>query len=201
MRFIISGILLCLQFACSAIPTHPSITEANQNREWLKHRKTIESLEHWNIHARFVARNETDAWNGNITWLQENQQFDILVSGPLSSGSLILRGNSNHSTLQIAEDKIYEASDAQALLESVSGIRLPVNQLQFWLRGLPAPNAPLQQIKIDDQGRINELSQNDWRIFYKAYIPYNSAYLPTKIFMENHEFDVRLLIQAWNQSV
>jgi outer membrane biogenesis lipoprotein LolB len=53
------------------------------------------------------------------------------------------------------------------------GVRLPVNGLRYWVRGLPEPGSTPGQTDAD--GRLTRLEQNGWVIEYPAYANRPSA--------------------------
>ncbi|MDX1811656.1 MAG: lipoprotein insertase outer membrane protein LolB, partial [Gammaproteobacteria bacterium] len=87
--------------------------------------------------------------------------------------------------------------DANALLYKYTGLKLPINELNFWLLGIPAPDKPIKLIQLNQNRLLTKLIQDDWQIEYKRYNNVNNTRLPGKIFIENHAFDVRLIMQRW----
>ena len=198
MRFnALAIIATCLFFsACSINPLQPKANQDLQNPNWLKHKADIKDINQWQISGRFVAQSESEYWNGNIQWSQNSDQYNIFVSGPLSSGSFSLEGDSTQSTLKLAEDKIYESINPELLLEDHIGLRLPIKNLRYWVVGSPSPLDD-SQIILNKDGLLGELSQMGWDITFKTYTKINNILLPRKIFLENTEYDVRLVIQNW----
>jgi len=199
MRFAVipTAMMLTALTACStsSLQTKPATTETQS--AWHQHKTQLTELTHWKINGRFGAKNDKDAWSGNIKWLQNNQKYEINLSGPLSSGSVALSGDEEFSTLQVAEDQFYGAENAEQLLETHTGIRLPMSNLKYWILGLPSPSDDKQVLELDAQGRLSKLSQLGWEISFRHYAVVNNYVLPDKIFLENHEFDVRLIIHNW----
>jgi len=199
MRFDVFAIIFtCLIFsACSTNSIKPDLEENQQNPVWLKHKSEINNINQWKISGRFGAQSETESWHGSINWSQNVDQYNIQISGPLSSGSFSLQGNSNQSTLKLAKDKSYEAGDPELLLETHTGLRLPIKNLRYWIVGTPSPLNNDSRIILNNEGLLSKLSQMGWDISFKKYHKISNVLLPRKIFLENHEFDVRLVIQNW----
>ena len=183
--------------ACSTNPFKTTIVEPD-NPLWHNHKAQLLKLNHWILLGRFGAKNEEESWSGNLNWRQNDAEYEVHISAPLSGGSFILSGNQWQSTLQVSENDIYSASDGEVLLARYTGLHLPVNNLRYWLIGLPSPNAGGHLIEIDESGRIVKLNQQGWQISFHRYQQVNEIDLPNKIFLENHEFNVRLVIQSWD---
>ena len=60
-----------------------------------------------------------------------------------------------------------------------------------------ADEAKAAKVSFDESGKIIKMQENDWFIHFKRYTTVDNKSLPTKLFLENHEFDVRLVVQSW----
>lgn len=195
---VLAVVLTCLLFsACSIQPTQPDSGLSLNDPVWLIHEAELNNINQWEISGRFGAQSETESWQGSINWSQKIDQYTIQISGPLSSGSFSLTGDASLSTLKLAEDKIYEADDPELLLETYTGLRLPVKSLRYWIVGLPSPLNGNKSMTLNEDGLLSQLSQKGWDISFKNYAKVSNIFLPGKIFLENHEFDVRLVIRNW----
>ena len=173
-----------------------STQETNQTI-WLQHKKELSQINKWQFNGRFGAKTDTENWNGSINWVQNDLQYKINISGPLSSGSILLQGTENFSQLKLSDDTPFIDTDPQQLLQNHTGLKLPVNELRYWLLGLPDPQSKYDTVEINENGQLSRLTQNNWEVSFKRYIPINKLQLPDKIFLVNHEINVRLIIQKW----
>ncbi len=181
---------------CSFIAT-TTFDRAPIKMEWSERKIALSNLTHWKLSGRFGAKNISDSWSGNINWLQQQNRYQINISGPLSTGSVEISGDEYSSELYVSEEESYGASNAEELLESHTGLRLPMSNLRYWLIGLPSPTSLLESIEFDEFGRLKKVAQQGWAVTFKRYSYVNDVELPNKIFLVNHEFDVRLVIQSW----
>ena len=199
--------LCCLLFlsACTLISTQPEREPSKLT--WTERANTLSEISRWTLSGRFGAKNSSDSWSGSINWHQDQSRYTINISGPLSTGSVEISGDDGVSELFISDEESYGASDPEELLELHTGLRLPMNNLRYWLVGLPSPpkqNDDDSEIEIqdlmefDDFGRLKKLSQQGWVVSFRRYTFVDDVELPNKIFLVNHEFDVRLIIQRWN---
>ena len=182
---------------CSIIPT--TATDRTPVKiEWSERKLALSNITHWKLSGRFGAKTASDSWSGNINWLQEQTHYQINISGPLNTGSVEINGNEYSSELYVSDEESYSASNAEELLESHTGLRLPMNNLRYWLIGLPSPASLQESIEFDEFGRLKKIAQQGWLVTFKRYGYVNDIELPNKIFLVNHEFDVRLVIQSWH---
>lgn len=170
---------------------------AAEKTAWLVHKNSLKHIQGWQFSGRFGAKTDTENWTGSIAWSQEKQQYKISIAGPLSSGSLLLEGEENFAQLQLTDDQSFTDSDPQTLLQNHTGLKLPIHELRYWLLGLPDPQNKTNSIELNEKGQISKLTQNNWEINFKRYTTVDNFQLPDKIFLVNHEINVRLIIQKW----
>lgn len=196
MRKVYLFALLLIISGCSTFKTpQNSLTGDQKKTAWLTHKNTLDEINDWQFSGRFSAQNETESWHGSITWTQKHNQFNILISGPLSSGSMSLTGDTKRSTLKLNNDSPFESSDPEALLATHTGLQLPIKSLRYWLIGKPS-NSDYSSM-LNSQGQLDHLNQKGWNVAFKRYEQINDFALPNKIFLNNEEYSVRLVIKKW----
>ena len=100
--------------------------------------------------------------------------------------------------VRTSDGQVMSAADAESLLQQQMGWRLPLHNLRYWVRGIPVPAThKMPQLAFDETGRLARLRQAHWEISYPAYRQTNGLELPRKVFLENSEFNVRLVIDNW----
>ncbi len=164
---------------------------------WLAHEQRLQALENWQVLGRFAAQGEEESWNGHFQWQNRGKTYRLLIAAPLSGGSVVLEGDSRQAVLRMEDNSQYTEKSANDLLYRYTGLKLPVDQLKYWLRGLPAPRQAVKQASLDNQGKLLKLQQAGWAIEFKRYHQNGALSLPNKLFLANHEFDVRLVVQQW----
>jgi len=183
-------LLVLLLSGCAAVPpTAPpgvdSITSADRA-----------AISHWQFHGRVSLTQGEQGWHAGLDWENRADQYRLQVSGPLGQGALLLTGDEYVVTLVDGEGRIYTAQDAEGLLQQVAGWQLPVAGLRYWVRGLPAPLAPVEATH-DAQGRLQQLVQSGWTITYQRYQDVDGSAWPAKMRLERDELVVRLVIDQW----
>ena len=81
-------------------------------------------------------------------------------------------------------------------MQQQTGTRLPVKNLFYWVRGLPAPG-PVQLTHRDSNGHLTELIQSGYKISYSNYTTVNQIDLPGKIQLQGHDVMIKLVIKRW----
>ncbi len=185
--------LLCLT-GCATVPM--TTAPLNQNISWLKRKTTLEKIQHWHTHGVLSIRYQQRAQTANVNLIQTGQQYHMTLYGPLGTNSVVLDGEPGKVTMKTSDGEITTATSPEALLQQRLGWSLPVTNMYYWLRGLPAPHIP-QKIHFDTFHHIKKLQQQHWVIQYLRYAGIAGNDLPTKIIMNNAKLRVIIIITQW----
>ena len=156
----------------------------------------LAKLSHWRTIGRIGVVNEQDGWHANFQWDQQGPAYRIDLIGPLGQGRVTVQGDVEKVSIQTLNGQNWTASDADTLLEQSLGVRLPVNGLRYWVRGLPEPGVT-PVIKTDAKGRLTRLVQSGWIIDYLAYTATAMLDLPARMVARRLDLSVKLVIEQW----
>ena len=134
---------------------------------------------------------------GRLTWTHENRSDRVLLSSPLGYGLAEIETSPEISRLRTADGKMRESTDPDALIEEVTGQRLPISRLPAWLLGRSGGKA---RIEPDDLGRPLRLSEDGWQVDY-SFEDDSLGALPTRLTLSrNGEIELRLRIEEWKET-
>lgn len=115
---------------------------------------------------------------------------------------MIITGSPDKVRLEQTGEPAQEAKTAEALIKKTAGWTLPVAQLAYWVRGVPAPKLRITQLQQNENGLIDHLIQGGWDISYSNYRDhtFNGANLPLpgKITAEYQDVRLTLVIRTWH---
>lgn len=184
----------CASFAPPA-PEPPSERVAQL---WRQHSHSVRAQTDWVLNARIVASSEDDSWNGKLYWQQAKDRYKVSFVAPFGQGGMQLDGKPGQVEMRTSDGHVLVAADAESLLYEQLGWQFPLAKLRYWVRGIPAPSSHnMPVLAFDDAGRLSRLRQADWRIDYPAYQQTEGQMLPRKVFLENTELSVRLVVDHW----
>lgn len=188
-------ILICFLTACA--PPSPS-EEPPANREIpLAERKAeTATVSSWEIKGALAAKTKAKGWSATMNWVQQGaNSYQIRLMGPLGGGAVLISKKGNTITFQDGS-KITTSTNADELLLKQTGIRLPVNNLYYWVRGLPAPGG-VQSEKHDQFNHLVQLKQNGYTIDFTKYTSVKGIDLPSMIRLEGNGVMVKVVIKNW----
>jgi outer membrane lipoprotein LolB len=142
--------------------------------------------------GRVAVHNGSDGASGRIVWRHSPATDEMLITSPLGQGIARVTRRGAEVTLVTADQKEYEASDAESLTERVLGWRLPLAGLPDWVQGRADPARPAQ-LAHDAQSRLSELIQDDWRVEYQEY----EGSRPSKLRISRAGLEIRLVVDQW----
>ena len=151
-------VFFCLLTAC-APPRPAEELPINKIIPLEKRKAQIKIISSWNIHGAMAAKNKTRGWSATMNWVQSGpSDYQIRLMGPLGSGSVLISRKGGEITIQDGP-KTATSSNVDELLQKQTGIQLPVNNLYYWVRGLPAPGE-VQSEEHDQYSHLVTLKQS-----------------------------------------
>lgn len=164
---------------------------------WDLHRAKAQAVTAWTLQGRVGVQSEREGVSASVRWVENAGQYRLRLIGPLSQGSYELEGGPDGVLLRTPEGQSLTAENPEGLLQSTLGWTLPVAGLRYWIRGIPAPGSEPAQLRLDESGRLTDVSQDGWRISVLRYTSLQGVDLPQKIFMESAKLKLRIAVQSW----
>ena len=153
------------------------------------------------LNGRVNVRAERGAYPGRIRWQHAPSSDEVWLYSPIGSAVAHMRQDQHGAWLVASDGKEYRAEDVNALSRQVLGWDLPLNGLQYWVRGMPWPALDATEEQRDDNGRPTLLKQGTWRVAYLDWTPAGVAGLPSKLDLAGEGLRMRLVIDEWKVDV
>lgn len=163
---------------------------------WEQREQRLQQINHWTNRGAISVRTPDTSGSASINWQQTANHYNIRIFGPLGAGQIRLDGDPEQVTLTTAKGKQFSAPIAEELLAEQTGWYLPISNLHYWIRGLPAPGIA-SETQFDSSQRLQMLSQQGWNIQYLNYRTVNGIDLPRRINMSNGIIHVKFVINQW----
>lgn len=192
-RITVLGLVLVLLAGCTTVPPRPKPLDREQ--AWQQRQQILNGLQNWSLNGRLGIQTDHEGWHVSINWQQHQSDYTIRLTAPLGQGSLLLEGNPDGVQLQTSDGDSVQAEDPSLLLYQQFGWRVPVTALRYWVLGLPAPGESTHS--LDEYGRLSHLQQSGWEIAFLDYENRQGFELPGRVFVNNHNAKVRLVIGDW----
>ncbi|OYY94125.1 MAG: outer membrane lipoprotein LolB [Hydrogenophilales bacterium 28-61-23] len=151
----------------------------------------------FHLDGRVSVKAGEESFSGGLVWRRDVADEELLLRTPLGQGIAELRGGPAGMELKDAEGRLFYAADADALVRKALGLELPLRGLAWWVVGLPRP-AATYRARPDADGRLGELEQDGWLIYFSRYELHNNQFHPGKLVARRgDDLEVRLVIDSW----
>ena len=187
-------ILFTLVFVSGCVSYTPQKTLPPESGELYSSPRT--DLKQWRIAAKLSIKTSDGGFAGRIDWTQKESSYRILISGPLGFGQVKIEGNHNSASMR-KDDQVLFGS-AEMLMLNATSISIPINNLRWWLSGVPSPKGgPANFSDENEDNRTMSFSQDGWYLFFSNYSSTLLGYLPGEIIGQNDKLSFKLIISKW----
>lgn len=192
---LVTAVLLVAVTACSSQKPQPSQPPAQSAQP-----QSADALQRWEATGKLGVRSPKENGSANLTWQQASGNYRIHLSGPLGAGATVISGSPAGVSLQSGSEPAVFASSPAQLTEQIMGWPLPVSEMFYWVRGLPAPGAVAGEQK-NSQGLLQSLQQAGWQLSFGGYQNVGPYQLPTRIKAATNQaagpVSVTVVIKDW----
>lgn len=188
--------VILLLSSCARTPQQPVIPD-NPQIAWAQHQQQMATLSSWDIMGKLGIRTPAQSNSTRFNWHQLDQHFDIRVTTLLGQGVATLSGSAGDVQLNLAGRGEFNTSTPEALLLQELGWTLPVDVLNYWIRGIPSPHSQALY-QLNEQGLIETLQQAGWQLHFSHYQALDSHTLPGKIRLQQGDIILTLLVKRWS---
>lgn len=155
------------------------------------------TISSWEIRGAMAAKNKAKGWSASMNWVQNGaNSYQIRLMGPLGSGTVLISKKGSTITFQDGRKRV-TSTNADELLLKQTGIRLPVSNLYYWVRGLPAPGGAGAE-QHDQSNHLVHLQQSGYSINFGNYTSVKGVDLPGMVRLEGNGVMVKVIIKNWS---
>ncbi|MDA9296239.1 lipoprotein insertase outer membrane protein LolB [Porticoccaceae bacterium] len=186
--------------ACAMQSLQPPRTAAPS--DWQTHQLRVSQLNDWRLAGKLGFRGPDNGGSASVNWQQQQNNFQLQLSGPFGAGRATLSGNQQIAEM-LYQDKLYRQTPQQ-LASQLIGVPLPVGALSWWARGLPSPDQETaSSIATSPEGYASSFEQAGWQLSFSRYSETDAGSLPSKIIgthqsSDNRRYSFKLVISDWS---
>ena len=193
-------VILCLALlsGCAHQNKPQTSTPPVSLEDWSKRQNQIMAIRDWQASGKLGIKVPNDGGSASLQWQQNSSDYQIDLAGPLGMGKMTITGTRDAVTLSQSNRPPQTATTAEELIVKNTGWKIPVAQLTYWIRGLPAPVATVTRYAFNDQGGLGELEQAGWKITYGEYLQTSKDIpMPGRITAEFKDVRLILVLREW----
>jgi outer membrane lipoprotein LolB len=146
----------------------------------------------WQLDGRAAVALGKQGWQASVDWRQRGDASEVHLAGPFGASALVLEVDPAGLSLNGAPP----GEDVVAQLRDRLGFELPLNNLRYWLLGIPDPGSAFEMSR-NEQDRALHLWQAGWSIEYDRYMPSGGDLLPARLVLSRADARVRIAVDRW----
>lgn len=186
--------LLILVLIMSASLQGCSIFDLQQDSSALK--TQLDQIQSWKVRGKLSVIDKQQAVTGYLTWDQNDDDYDLFLSGPFGQGSSHLIGNEQYASLSVGGKDPILAESAEQLMQQHMGWQFPVLDLRYWVKGQASPDSEATEVR-DAMGLLESLQQHGWQVKFSRYKRQGDTWLPGRIKISGHQLKFTFAIKEW----
>ena len=138
-----------------------------------------EAANNFNLQGKIGVKTLGQSGSAFFTWVQQQDEFDIELSGILGVGKTQISGTPGQVTLNSAKTGLIQAETPEELLQRATGWQAPITHLVDWVQAKPATTQA--KISKDVSNRPIQFLEDGWTVD----LSYNAqAQLPNKLILK-----------------
>lgn len=149
----------------------------------------------WTLQGRIGIQTDMQSVSGALHWQHREQSDELLLTSPLGQGVARIVINAEGAVLEMPNQPVRRAADAESLTRETLGYALPVAGLIWWVQAQPAPDRVFEATR-DAVGRLARLKQDGWVIDYLQYAV-DAPGRPRKLLVAREGLEIRLVADNW----
>ncbi|MCW8996374.1 MAG: lipoprotein insertase outer membrane protein LolB [Psychromonas sp.] len=169
-----------------------------QNIPWLSHQQQLENLKNWSFSGKLAFITPQERHSLNIHWRQSGNNFHITLTTFLGTSVLDLNKTPSGTKITDNNGNLYFAEDTESLIKQLSGLVIPVEALQQWVKGNPS-EASYQLNKDNQVVSLSAVASENasWSVNYSDYKSQQGIYLPHKLQLKKSDLRLKFAISRW----
>jgi outer membrane lipoprotein LolB len=160
--------------------------------DWSQRMANLQEAGSWKLDGRAAVAVGTQGWQATLDWQQQGQATEVHLAGPFGMQATVLSRTPEGVSINGAPPNQAEMAQLQQRL----GFDLPLDQLRYWLLGVPDPGSAFD-LKQNPQDRAQQLTQAGWSIDYDRYMPVGGDLLPSHLVLNREDVRVRIVVDHW----
>jgi len=185
---------------CRTVPP-PVVTGPGANAPWPEQRAALEKLDRYGLNGRVAVAANGQGFSASLRYAQMARASQLSLDGPLGIGGLRIEFEGDDLEVATSRGEKLDGPEARAELERRLGFALPLEELRWWLLGIPAPGE--SALNADPAtGEIRDFTQNGWRVVVNSREAGLGFSLPKRLTAERpgeggQVARLKLLVEQW----
>lgn len=195
-KFAFLIIVLSVISGCSSLP------KSSTNVKWQQQQAQLSSIKSYRATGKLNYISPEQRQSLYFQWKHSEDKSQLRLTTFLGQSVLNLVITPKKSTVTTYNDKVYTDANPSELVYRLTGLVLPVSQLQDWLLGKPTGADSYQLNPTNTVASIEKtVNGKEWQLNYQSYtdekIAANTVPLPSKLSLKQGTTSLNITVSKW----
>jgi len=154
----------------------------------------------WALVGKISLDDGDQGGSGRLQWDVKPGHSELDFHGALGRGAWHLQIGPEGVLLKMADGTEQTAAGVSELIQDHMGWPVPLEALQWWVRGLAAPGV-VENEQLGTDGLLISLRQFGWNVEFNRYDSFGDVALPIRLNATRDNYRVKLAISRWRMDV
>ena len=181
---------------CRTAPAPVAIPGPGADAPWPAQRAALEKFDRYALAGKVAVAANGQGFSAALRYEQQARRADLALDGPLGIGGMRIVLEENRLGVTNSRGEALDGEAARAEIERRLGFELPLDELRWWLLGLPAPGQSDVET-APGSGEIRGFVQNGWHVAINTRAPALGFSLPQRLTAERGGARLKLFVEHW----
>jgi outer membrane lipoprotein LolB len=187
-------LLLCTVNACTTVP--PKDTKPIDRTAFQARAGQLNTIVTWGLVGKISLDDGDRGGSGRLQWDVKPGHSALDFHGAMGRGAWHLQVGPEGARLQLADGSEQTAPGVNELIQEQIGWPIPLDALQWWVRGLAAPGVTENET-LGPDGLLISLRQFGWSVDFNRYAAFDGMAMPVRLDAKRDNYRVKLAISRW----
>ena len=192
-------ILLIALNACTTVPPKDAPVAAGSIFQGDR-TELLGDIGAWGLQGKISLDDGDEGGSGRLQWDVTPGFSELDFHGALGRGAWRLQVGEEGALLQLADGTEQTAPRVGQLIQDHIGWSIPLEALQWWVRGLAAPGV-IENQALGPEGLLLSLRQFGWNVRFNRYDSFDGVAMPVRLDANRENYRVKLAISHWRLGV
>ncbi len=154
----------------------------------------------WGMTGKISLDDGDQGGSGRLQWDVKPGRSELAFHGAMGRGAWHLQIGPEGALLKMADGTEQAAAGVGELIQEHMGWPVPLEALQWWVRGLAAPGMAEKEL-IGPDGLLISLRQFGWDVDFTRYDSVGALELPVRLNATRDRYRVKLAVSRWQMDV
>ncbi|WP_117233523.1 lipoprotein insertase outer membrane protein LolB [Vibrio maerlii] len=180
--------------------------ESETNVDWQQHQSQLQEITHFRVTGKLGYKDSEQSQSLNFIWQHSPEKSELRLTNFLGQTMLNLTTDGTSTKVDTFGGDSYTGSNPSQLIYQLTGIIIPYQQMNSWIKGVPTSN---DTYTLNEQSTLASISSpitnKPWLLSYQSYMDVASTAnaqdaqlpMPKSLRLTRDDLLIKLAITKW----